>query len=116
MLLAGFPLGFQTFLNALEFFGYLLGDDVFSLLPLLDGLSQLLLHLREILVEVPREDVKALLPELCLPGNFRANSRCLILQVPLHPHVRFFSRLILLRYALRDTCLQGVHFLLLLRE
>ena len=100
MLLAGFPLGFQTFLTALEFFGYLLGDDVFGLLPLLDGLSQLLLHLREIFVEVPREHVETVLPELCLPGYFGAHSRRLILQVSLHPHVRFFSRLILLRYAL----------------
>ena len=116
MLLAGFPLGFQAFLNALEFFGYLLGDDVFGLLPLLDGLSQLLLHLREILVKVPGEHVETVLPELCLPGNFRAHSRRLILQVPLHPHVRFFSRLILLRYALLHTCLEGLHFLLLLRE
>ena len=114
MLLAGFPLGFQLFLNALEFFGYLLGDDVFGLLPLLDGLSQLLLHLREILFEVPREHVETVLPELTLSGDFRAYSSRLVLQVPLHPHVRFFSCLILFRNALRDTGLKGLHFLLLL--
>ena len=76
----------------------------------------MLLHLRQILLEVPREHVETVLPELCLPGYFRPYSRRLVLQLPLHPHVRFFSRLILFRYALRDTGLESLHFFLLLRE